>query len=122
MYEDYAFGSASMQGGQSPLVPANGASSRPHQELLDWLSAGYNRWLNSVRTLADDSELDREHLTNRGGRLPTRKTLQIMIAHDFYNAPGHKLRFPQNKYTQFVTERGISCRRDQPSLCLVAGY
>ncbi len=86
MYEDYAFGSASMQGDQSPLVPANGASSRPRQELLAWLSEGHNRWLNSVRNLADDSELDRERLTNWGERMPTRRILQIMIAHDFYHA------------------------------------
>jgi uncharacterized damage-inducible protein DinB len=86
MYEDYAFGSASMRGDQPPLIPEGGARSRPHEELLDWLTEGHRRWLASVRALADDSELDRERLTNWGERLPTRDIVRILIAHDFYHA------------------------------------
>jgi uncharacterized damage-inducible protein DinB len=86
MYEDYAFGSASMRGDEPPLIPANGARSRPPKELIDWLIEGHRRWLNSVRTLSDDSELDRERLTNWGDHLPTRVIIRIMIAHDFYHA------------------------------------
>ena len=37
MYEDYAFGAGTMRGDQPPLVPALGAKSRPHDELLDWM-------------------------------------------------------------------------------------
>lgn len=79
MYEDYAFGSASLRGDQPPLIPANGAHSRPHKELLEWLTEGHYRWLASVRALQDDSELNRE-------RLPTRVIIRIMIGHDFYHA------------------------------------
>ena len=86
MYEDYAFGSASLRGDQPPLVPAGGARSRPHKELLEWLTAGHQRWLASIRALEDDSELDRERLTNWGDRLPTRVLIRILIAHDFYHA------------------------------------
>ncbi|HET6822429.1 MAG TPA: DinB family protein [Anaerolineales bacterium] len=86
MYENYAFGSASMRGDQPPLIPEGGARSRPHTELLAWLMQGHQRWLASVRALADDSELDRERLTNWGERLPTRDIIRIMIAHDFYHA------------------------------------
>ncbi len=86
MYENYAFGSATMRGDEPPLIPANGVRSRPHNELLDWLTEGHGRWLNSVRSLNDDSELDRERLTNWGDRLPTRVIIRIMIAHDFYHA------------------------------------
>jgi uncharacterized damage-inducible protein DinB len=86
MYEDYAFGPASMHGDQPPLVPAEGVRSRPHKELLDWLTEGHHRWLASVRALTDDSELERERLTNWGERLPTRVIIRIMIAHDFYHA------------------------------------
>ena len=86
MYEDYAFGSASMRGDQPPLIPANGARSRPHKELLDWLVEGHRRWLKSVRSLSDDSELQRERLTNWGDHLSTRVIIRIMIAHDFYHA------------------------------------
>lgn len=86
MYEDYAFGSASMRGDQPPLVPEGGARSRPHEELLAWLTEGHRRWLASVRALPDDSELDRERLTNWGERLTTRIIIRIMIAHDLYHA------------------------------------
>lgn len=86
MYEDYAFGPASMRGDQPPLIPENGARSRPPDELLAWLTEGHQRWLVSVRTLPDDSELDRERLTNWGEWLPTRDIIRILIAHDFYHA------------------------------------
>ena len=86
MYEDYAFGTATMRGDEPPLIPANGARSRPPAELLDWVKEGHRRWLTSVRSLANDSELERERLTNWGERLPTRVIIHIMIAHDFYHA------------------------------------
>jgi uncharacterized damage-inducible protein DinB len=86
MYEDYAFGSASMQGDQPPLIPTGGASSRPPQELLAWLTEGHHRWLTAVRALEDDSQLERERLTNWGEHLPTRVIIRIMIAHDLYHA------------------------------------
>jgi uncharacterized damage-inducible protein DinB len=86
MYEDYAFGSASLRGDQPPLVPVGGARSRPHEELLAWLTEGHRRWLASVRALRDDSELDKDRLTNWGDRLPTRVIIRIMIAHDLYHA------------------------------------
>jgi hypothetical protein len=66
MYEDYAFGPASMRGDQPPLIPADNAPSPPRKELIAWLTEGHNRWLNSVRDLADDAELDRVRLTNWG--------------------------------------------------------
>lgn len=86
MYEDYAFGSASMRGDQPPLIPVGGARSRPHEDLLAWLTEGHRRWLASVRLLTDDSELDRARLTNWGESLPTRDIVRIMIAHDLYHA------------------------------------
>ena len=86
MYEDYAFGSVSMRGDQPPLIPVDGARARPRQELLAWLTEGHRRWLASVRALKDDSELDRERLTNWGEQLPTRDIIRMMIAHDFYHA------------------------------------
>jgi hypothetical protein len=64
MYEDYAFGAASLRGDQPPLIPAGGARTRPHDELLAWLGDGHRRWLASVRALPDDSELDQDRLTN----------------------------------------------------------
>jgi len=86
MYENYAFGSATMRGDQPPLIPLYGARSRPHGELLSWLTEGHKRWLASVRALSSDAELEKERLTNWGERLPTRVIIRIMIAHDIYHA------------------------------------
>ena len=86
MYENYAFGPASMRGDQPPLIPAGGVRSRPHAELLAWLTEGHGRWLASVRALPDDAELDRDRLANWGERLPTCVLIRIMIAHDLYHA------------------------------------
>jgi len=86
MYEDYAFGTASLQGDQPPLVPAGGTRSRPPDELMTWLKDGHQKWLASVRALAEDAELERQRLTNWGERLPTRTIIRIMIGHDYYHA------------------------------------
>src|SRR5688572_23963013 len=86
MYEDYAFGTAAMQGDQPPLVPEGNAKSRPREELMAWLNAGHHRWLTSVRSLSDDSELERERLTNWGDKLQTHVLIRILIAHDIYHA------------------------------------
>jgi uncharacterized damage-inducible protein DinB len=86
MYEDYAFGPATMRGDQPPLIPAGGARSRPREELLAWLTDGHRRWLAAVRALPNDAELEKERLTNWGEWLPTRVIIRIMIAHDLYHA------------------------------------
>lgn len=86
MYEDYAFGSISLRGDQPPLIPAGGARSRPHDELLEWIKEGQNKWLSSARLLNDDRELAVERLTNWGERIPTRSIIRIMIGHDYYHA------------------------------------
>jgi hypothetical protein len=86
MYEDYAFGSASLRGDAPPLVPAAGAHARPVPELLAWLKQGQARWVASLRALADDSELDLPRLTNWGEQLATRTLIRIQIAHDLFHA------------------------------------
>jgi len=86
MYEDYAFGPATMRGDQPPLVPGGGARSRPHHELVAWLETGHDKWLASVRALKDDAELDQQRLTNWGELMPTLEIIRIMIGHDYYHA------------------------------------
>lgn len=86
MYEDYAFGTASLRGDLPPMAPPVGMRARPREELLAWLGEGQRRWLASVHALATDAELDRARLTNWGERLPTRAIIRIMIGHDFYHA------------------------------------
>jgi uncharacterized damage-inducible protein DinB len=86
MYEDYAFGSASLRGDVPPLVPDNGIWARPADELIQWIKAGQIKWLSSVRALPQDGELEQERLTNWGERMKTRTIIRIMIGHDFYHA------------------------------------
>jgi hypothetical protein len=85
MYEDYAFGAASLQGDVPPMVTSD-LSPRPKEELLAWLREGHRRLVASVSELEGDQELDRPRLTNWGERLPTRTLIRILIAHDFYHA------------------------------------
>ncbi len=86
MYEDFAFGTASLQGDRPPLIPSDSARSRPRDELLVWLKQGHARWQSSVRALEDDRELDRPRLTNWGEWMETRTIIRIMIGHDYYHA------------------------------------
>jgi len=86
MYEDSAFGTASLRGDQPPQIPGGGVRSRPPDELLTWLKEGHRKWLASVRSLEDDRELERERLTNWGEHMPTRSIIRIMIGHDTYHA------------------------------------
>jgi hypothetical protein len=86
MYENYAFGDARLPGDQPPLIPPGGMKSRPIDELLSWLKEGHNKWLSSVHALENDSELERNRLTNWGELLPTRTIIRIMIGHDYYHA------------------------------------
>ena len=86
MYENYAFGDASLRGDLPPLIPPDGSSAREPEELLAWLKKGHANWLSSVRALQDDGELSAERLTNWGERLPTSTIIRIMIGHDYYHA------------------------------------
>ena len=86
MYEDYAFGNASLPGDKPPLIPEGNARSRPPAELIAWLKEGHNKWLNSVCNLTDDRELERDRLTNWGEWMKTRQIIRIMIGHDYYHA------------------------------------
>ncbi|MBN1964400.1 MAG: DinB family protein [Anaerolineae bacterium] len=86
MYQDNAFGPGTMQGDQPPLVPANGARTRPREELLTWLNEAHRAWIAALSALADDAELDRERPLAWGGTLPARNIIRIVIAHDVYHA------------------------------------
>jgi len=72
-----------MRGDQPPLIPAGGARSRSHGELLTWLKEGHYKWLTSVRAVPDDTELDCDRLTNWGERMKTHTIIRMMIGHDY---------------------------------------
>jgi uncharacterized damage-inducible protein DinB len=85
MYENYAFGDASLHGDEPPMVTAD-QRPRPRGELMEWLREGHRRLDASVRALDDDGELERLRLTNWGERQPTRWIVRVLIAHDLYHA------------------------------------
>jgi hypothetical protein len=86
MYNDYAFGPATLRGDQPPMIPGNGAKARPRAELMAWITEGHQRWVTSIGGLANDAELEQERPTNWGSTLPIRMLISIQIAHDFYHA------------------------------------
>jgi uncharacterized damage-inducible protein DinB len=85
MYDDYAFGSASLQFATPAVEPfAEGAARQA--EVVAWLEAAHKRLVGHVGSLTDDAELDRPRLTNWGEMRPTRWIVAAMITHDAYHA------------------------------------
>jgi uncharacterized damage-inducible protein DinB len=85
MYDDYAFGSASLRFATPEVEPwRSGASEMA--AVLPWLETVHARLSEHVSALPDDSELDVERLTNWGERRPTRWIVAATITHDAYHA------------------------------------
>ena len=84
MYDDYAFGGASLQFGTPEVEPYAAGGSR--HEVTAWIEAAHGRLVEHVAGLADDDELDRPRLTNWGELRPTRWIVAAMITHDAYHA------------------------------------
>ena len=85
MYDDYAFGSGSLQWGTREVEPwAEGDA--PRDEVAAWLERSHARLVEHVAGLEDDAELDVPRLTNWGERRPTRWIIAAMITHDAYHA------------------------------------
>jgi len=85
MYDDYAFGSGTLDWDQEAVQPWT-AGSAPMTETLQWLEAAQARLAGHVADLASDDELDLPRLTNWGEHRPTRWILAAMITHDAYHA------------------------------------
>ena len=85
MYDDYAFGSATLAWGTPAVEPwAEGVA--PRDEVDRWLIEAHQRLVAHVAALADDDELDRPRRTNWGELRPTRWIVAAMITHDAYHA------------------------------------
>jgi uncharacterized damage-inducible protein DinB len=85
MYDDYAFGSASLRFATPGVEPWRAGDSGM-AEVLPWLETVHARLSEHVAALSDDAELDVERLTNWGERRPTRWIVAAMITHDAYHA------------------------------------
>jgi hypothetical protein len=67
MYEDYAFGSSACRVTNRPLSPLE---RTPPLKATNLAQRRSSKWLSSVRLLLDDSELEKERLTNWGEPYP----------------------------------------------------
>ena len=85
MYDDYAFGTASLVVATPEVEPFAEGAATP-TEVVPWLESAHDRLREHVAALADDRELDRPRLTNWGELRPTRWILASMITHDAYHA------------------------------------
>ncbi len=85
MYDDYAFGSASLRFATPEVEPWH-AGEAEMDGVLPWLETTHDRLAGHVAALADDAELDALRLTNWGERRPTRWIVAAMITHDAYHA------------------------------------
>ena len=85
MYDDYAFGTASLEFATPEVEPfSEGAAGQA--EVVSWLAAAHDRLVGHVASLTDDDELDRPRGTNWGELRPTRWIVASMITHDAYHA------------------------------------
>jgi uncharacterized damage-inducible protein DinB len=84
MYDDYAFGGATLQFATPEVEPfAEGGTA---EAMTAWLEQAHGVLAGHVAKLADDAELDRPRLTNWGEMRPTRWIVAAMITHDAYHA------------------------------------
>ena len=85
MYDDYAFGTASLEFATPEVEPfSEGAAGQA--EVVSWLAAAHDRLVGHVASLTDDDELERPRGTNWGELRPTRWIVASMITHDAYHA------------------------------------
>jgi len=85
MYDDYAFGGATLEWGTPAVEPWSQGPAR-RDEVVRWLIDAHQRLVAHVAGLADDTELDRPRLTNWGEQRPTRWIIAAMVTHDAYHA------------------------------------
>jgi uncharacterized damage-inducible protein DinB len=86
MYDDYAFGSASLRFATPEVEPWSADGPAPRSDVIAWLETAHGRLVEHVAALADDAELDRPRGTNWGEPRPTRWIIAAMITHDAYHA------------------------------------
>lgn len=85
MYDDYAFGSASLRFATPEVEPwTEGAA--PQADVMTWLEKAQAELVRHVKGLGSDAELDVPRMTNWGELMPTRWIVSAMITHDAYHA------------------------------------
>jgi hypothetical protein len=89
MYDNHAFGDASMTWMDAPFGDAQSSSTEggmSTERLVEWLRESELRLRRSVDALGDDDELMKERPVNWGGTRPTRWIVNTLIHHDGFHA------------------------------------
>ncbi len=84
VYDNHAFGDASMRWDRPGTVPALDREA-PQADVIDWLREGHRRLREHVAGLADD-DLMTPRRANWGEMRETRWLINVMIQHDLYHA------------------------------------
>lgn len=84
VYDNHAFGDASMMWGQPGAIPAIEPGAKA-ADIIAWLRAGQARLRGHVAALKDDSELQDPRSANWGTKYETRWLINAMIQHDLYH-------------------------------------
>ncbi|MFN8638518.1 MAG: DinB family protein [Dehalococcoidia bacterium] len=80
MYENYAFGDATFENGQPPVVAPSG-----REAVVEWLREGHRRFTTSLGAITD-LRLTEERPTPWHERMQIRDIVRIVQEHDLYHA------------------------------------
>ncbi len=85
MYDDYAFGTGTLQWGTPEVEPWPDGQA-PMDEVIPWLERAHTGLVEHVGALPDDTELTRPRSANWGEDRETRWLIAAMVTHDAYHA------------------------------------
>lgn len=85
VYENHAFGDASMRWDRPKTIPTVAEDDDPERVKV-WLETGQKRLIDSVRAVEDDADLLKLRSANWEMSYQTRWLISVMIEHDLYHA------------------------------------
>jgi hypothetical protein len=86
MYDDYAFGSATLRFATPEVEPWSADGPAPRADVLEWLATAHGRLVGHILALADDAELVAPRRTNWGEERETRWIVGALVTHNAYHA------------------------------------
>lgn len=81
MYADRAFGDASLE-----WHTIQGPSSRSMDDVMAWLDAAHQQFIDGMNALTDDAQLDEMRQAPWRTPMPRKNLITIMISHDLYHS------------------------------------
>lgn len=84
MYENHGFGDRTMRWEDDDAINGHLPEESPEQ-MIAWLQAAHGRFRASLARLTDD-QLDEPAFGHWGGRIETRRLVELMLQHGIYHA------------------------------------